>query len=82
MILDDEQNCGMLMMLLLMKRCWSCIIGLINFVYVVLALAIILILILNLQVVTGHGFLGGFIGSCSERDEYVMFKSLKVAVTY
>jgi len=29
---------------------------------------------LGVQVVTGHRFLGGFIGSCSERDEYVMSK--------
>jgi len=29
---------------------------------------------LGVQVVTGHRFLGGFIGSHSERDEYVMSK--------
>ena len=29
---------------------------------------------LGVQVVTGHRFLGGFIGSPKERDEYVMFK--------
>ena len=29
---------------------------------------------LGVQVVTGHRFLGGFIGSHSERDEYVCLK--------
>ena len=29
---------------------------------------------LGIQVVTGHRFLGGFIGSHSERDEYVISK--------
>ena len=29
---------------------------------------------LGVQVVTGDRFIGGFIGSCGERDEYVMYK--------
>ena len=32
---------------------------------------------LGIQVVTGHRFLGGFLGSRSERDEYVMSKVCK-----
>ena len=36
--------------------------------------AVIIFLDLGIQVVTGHRFLGGFLGSHSERDEYVMSK--------
>ena len=32
---------------------------------------------LGIQVVTGHRFLGGFLGSRSDRDEYVMSKVRK-----
>ena len=32
---------------------------------------------LGIQVVTGHRFLGGFLGSYSDRDEYVMSKVRK-----
>ena len=45
MILDDGHNCGMLMMLLPVEICQSCLIGSISFVHVVLVLATIL----NLQ---------------------------------
>ena len=33
--------------------------------------------IIGSSLVTGHRFLGGFLGSCRERDEYVMSKVRK-----
>ena len=90
-----ERSCGMLMTLLMVGLCQSCVLGLILFVHVVQPLATtpnlprVLLLLMNdgrqkllhaifgdlgVQVVTGHRFLGGFIGSQCGRGEYVMSK--------
>ena len=37
----------------------------------------LLLFLVGIQVVTGHRFLGGFLGSLSKRDEYVMSKVCK-----